>query len=345
MLFGAPIILILLFGFALTNEIKNAKVVVCDYANNQSSQIIINKLAANKQFKVERILLSHTQIEAAFKKENIKLVIVFPANFQKDLFYSKQAQIQIIADGSDPNTGNMLTNFATAVIMNYQKEITGGDNTPYAVDITTRMLYNPELKGTTNFVPGVMTLVLTLICVMMTAVSIVREKESGTMEVLLVSPFNPLLVLISKSAPYLLLSLINLTVILLLSVFLLEMPVNGSIVLFFLVSTLFIITVLSLGLLISTLTQSQEVAMLIALLGMMLPVILLTGFMFPLENMPMFFQVLANILPSKWYYIIVKSIIIKGLGFFSVWKETLILLGMTIFLLAVSLKKFKIRLA
>jgi ABC-2 type transport system permease protein len=216
---------------------------------------------------------------------------------------------------------------------------------PYQITPELRMLYNPQLKGATNFVPGVMALVLMLVCVMMTSVSIVKEKEQGTMEVLLVSPLNPLLVIISKAIPYLVLSLVNLSLILLLSIFLLDMPINGSVFLLVAESTLFIITALSLGLLISNSTNSQQAAMLISMMGMMLPTMLFTGFMFPLENMPKALQIIANIVPSKWYYIIVKSIMIKGLGFSAIWKETLILLGMTFFLLIVSFKKFKIRLA
>jgi ABC-2 type transport system permease protein len=178
----------------------------------------------------------------------------------------------------------------------------------------------------------------------MTSVSIVKEKESGTMEVLLVSPFSPFWVIVSKAVPYLALSLINLTVILLLSIFVLGMPVNGNLLLLYAVSTLFIITALSLGLLISNSTASQQAAMLVSLMGMLVPSILFTGFMFPLENMPYVLQLLANIIPAKWYYIIVKSVMIKGLGFEAIWKETLILLGMTVLLLVVNRKKFKIRL-
>lgn len=207
-----------------------------------------------------------------------------------------------------------------------------------------RMIYNPELKGTTNFVPGVMALVLFLISVLMTSVSIVREKESGTMEVLLVSPFNPILVVISKVVPYFFLSLINLIIIILLSVYLLDMPIKGSVVLLFAESALLIITSLSLGLLISNSTASQQTAMLISMMGMLLPTTMFAGFMFPIENMPKVLQVISNIIPAKWYYIIAKSIMIKGLGFSAIWKETLVLLGMTVFLLVFSIKKFKIRL-
>jgi len=165
------------------------------------------------------------------------------------------------------------------------------------------------------------------------------------MEVLLVSPFSPILVVISKAIPYFFLSLINLSVILVLGVYLLDLPIAGSILLIFSESSLFIITSLSLGLLISTLTGSQQAAMLISLVGTLLPTIILSGFIFPLENMPKALQFVANIVPSKWYYIIAKSIMIKGLGFSAIWKETLILLGMTLALLFVSIKKFKTRLA
>jgi ABC-2 type transport system permease protein len=345
MLFGLPIMQITLFGFALTNEIKNSKIVVCDYSKDISSQRIINQLEASKSFEIEKTIMSHIQIEDAFKSGKIKLAIVFPNNFNDDLLHLNKAQIQIIADASDPNTANTLTNYVSSIIMDYQKELMKNNATPYQIIPELRMLYNPELKGTTNFVPGVMALVLMLVCVLMTSVSIVREKELGTMEVLLVSPMNPFVVIIAKAVPYFLLSLLNLTIILLMSVYLLQMPFNGSILLLYFESSLLILTSLSLGLLISNSTESQQAAMLLSLMGMLIPTMMFTGFLFPLENMPKPLQVVANIVPSKWYYIIVKSIMIKGLGIAAIWKETLILLGMTIFLLIVSFKKFKIRLA
>ena len=345
MLFGLPIAQIVLFGFALTNEIKNSKIVVCDYAKDAASQRIIQALAASSSFKIERALLSHRQIEDAFRQGTIKLVVVFPDGFNDDLQRFNKAQLQVIADASDPNTATTLTNYVNNIVLDYQKELATANPLPYQIIPETRMLYNPELKGATNFVPGVMALVLMLVCVLMTSVSIVREKELGTMEVLLVSPFNPFLVIISKAVPYFVLSLVNLTVILLLSVFLLDMPFNGSVPLLFAESSLLILASLSLGLLISNSTDSQQSAMLISLMGMLVPTMLFTGFMFPLENMPMPLQVIANAVPSKWYYIIVKSIMIKGLGFGAIWKETLILAGMTVVLLVVSFKRFKVRLS
>lgn len=344
LLFGMPIAQILLFGFALTNEIKNSKVVICDYSNDEATHRITDKIVNNSNFEVEKVILNHQQIEEQFKSGKTKLVVVFPANFNDDLNHLNKAQVQIIADASDPNTATTLTNYASAIVMDYQQELMQGKPIPLQIKTDVRMIYNPELKGVYNFVPGVMALVLLLVCVLMTSVSIVREKEMGTMEVLLVSPFNPVLVVLSKAVPYFFLSLINLTVILVLSSTLLGMPINGSIFLLYFASSILIITALALGLLISTLTDSQQTAMLLSLMGMLLPTIMLTGFMFPLENMPIPLQIMANIFPSKWYYIIVKSVMIKGLGIGAIWKEMLVLTGMALFLLIVSIRKFKTRL-
>lgn len=345
MLFGVPVVQIILFGFALTNEIKNSKIVICDYAKDAASQQIIGKLLASRQFNIQKYLWNYRQIESALKEGDIKMAVVFPENFNNDLLHLHTAQVQIITDASDPNTATTLSGYATGIIMDYQNELMEFRELPYKINTETKMMYNPDLKAAVNFVPGVMALILLLICVLMTSVSIVKEKETGTMEVLLVSPFNPFLIIVSKAIPYLALSIVNLTVILLLSVFMLDVPISGSIFLLYAVSILFIITALSLGLLISNSTSSQQSAMLVALMGMLVPTILFTGFMFPLENMPYVLQLIANAVPSKWYYIIVKSVMVKGLGFAAIWKETLILFGMTVLLLVINFRKFKIRLA
>jgi len=344
-LFGMPVAQILIFGFALTNEVKNSKIVVIDYAQDNASRKITDQLDASRYFEVEKRMADHRQIEAAFRAGKIKMAVVFPENFEHDMLHENSAQLQILVDATDPNTASTLTNYASSIIVDYQASLNAAMSVPYRILPETRMLYNPQLKGVHNFVPGVMALVLMLVCVMMTAISIVKEKETGTMEILLVSPFQPILVIVSKAIPYLLLSLINVTTILLLSVFVLELPVAGSIVLLFAESTLFIITCLTLGIFISIKTSSQQVAMLISLMGMLLPTILFSGFMFPIENMPLPLQVISNIVPAKWFYIIVKSVMIKGLGFSMIWKETLILAGITIVFLFISLKSFKIRLA
>lgn len=344
MLFGLPVVQIILFGFALTNEIKHAKIVIADYAKDEASRQITGKLEASRQFDVREILLSHTGIEAALKSGDIKMAVVFPAGFDRDLLREGKAEIQLITDASDPNTARTLSSYVAGIVAGYEQSRMPLRPIPYKIDTDIRMIYNPGLTSAVNFVPGVMSLVLLLVCVLMTSVSIVKEKETGTMEILLVSPVSPLLVIVSKAVPYLALSVVNLTVILVLSIFVLGLPVNGSMLLLYGVSTLFIITALSLGLLISNSTASQQAAMLVSLMGMLVPTILFTGFMFPLENMPYALQLVSHLLPSKWYYIMIKSIMIKGLGFSAIWKETAILSGMTLLLLVVNIKKFKIRL-
>jgi len=345
MLFGLPIAQIILFGFALTNEIKNAKIVVADYAKDEVSRELTDRIAASRYFDLERSLMSHTQIEAAFREGKIKMAVVFPVNFNKDLLHLHRAQVQVLADASDVNAATTLTNYITSIVMDYQAQHLSPGPLPYRIVPEVRMLYNPQLKGEYTFIPGMMAMIMMLVCVMMTAISIVREKELGTMEILLVSPFRPLMVILSKFVPYLVVSLINVTSILLLSWLALDLPVQGNLLLLYAESFLFIITSLALGLLISIVSESQQTAMFASLMITMLPTMLLSGFMFPIENMPLPLQVVSNIVPSKWYYIIVKSIMIKGTGFGTIWKETLVLFGMTLFLLGLSLRKFKIRLA
>lgn len=343
-LLGMPVVQIVIFGFALTNEVKNSKIAVLDQSKDAATVSLINEMNESRYFDVVQNLYSYNEIEVAFKKGKIKMVVVLPNHFAEDLQHFNKATVQLIADASDPNVANTLTNYATAVIMDYQNRITGNQKLPYTITTETRMLYNPQLKGAYNFVPGVMAMVLLLVCTMMTAITIVREKEMGTMEVILVSPMKPQLVVFAKAVPYLLLSTINIASILLLSVYVLEVPINGSIVLLVAESILFTLVSLSLGLLISSGADSQQTAMFISLIALFLPTVMLSGFMFPIENMPLPLRVISNIVPAKWYYIIVKSVMIKGLGIQGVWKETLILTGMMTFFLTLAIKRFKIRL-
>ena len=344
-LFGMPVVQILIFGFALTSEVKDARIVIMDQARDAASRQIISKIEASRYFEVDKTVRSNQEMKEALKQGDIRLAVIFPANFNYDLVHQNDARIQVIADATDPNNATTLTSYISSIIQDYQADINKTNKIPYRILPEIRFLYNPELKGAPNYVPGVMALVLMLVCVMMTAVSIVKEKETGTMEILLVSPFSPLKVIVAKAVPYLILSLVNVVSILLLSVFVLDLPVNGSILLLFAESTLFIITCLVIGIFISVKTNTMQVAMLISLMGMMLPTILFSGFMFPIENMPVPLQVISNVIPAKWYYIIVKDIMIKGLGFSAIWKETLILAGIAIVMLVISLKSFKIRLS
>ncbi len=345
-LFGLPTAQILLFGFALSSEVKNINLAVVDFAHDNASQQIIGKLQASRYFHLQQSARSYAELETAFRQGKIKAALVFPAGFSATLLHAGRGQLQLIADGADPNTASTITTYLTAIVGDYQRQLnqTAGA-LPYQIVPETRLLYNPEMNGSLNFIPGVLALVLMIGCTTLTSVSVVREKELGTMEVLLVSPFRPLLVLIAKAVPYLVLSLLDFTLILLLSVFVLGIAIQGSVALLFGVSTVFIIACLSLGLLISNVTASQQVAMLISMMGMMLPTLLFTGFLFPLENLPGPLRLVPLLIPSHWYYLIVKAVMLKGLGFGAVWKETLILLGMSAALLGIGLRNFKIRLS
>lgn len=344
-LLGMPIVQIVIFGFALTNEVKNSKIAVLDNSKDAATASLTAQLDASRFFDLEKNLVSYKQVEEEFKRGKIKLAVVFPQHFAEDLQHFNKAQVQLIADASDPNTANQLSNYATAIIMDYQNRITNDRKLPYTIDTEMRMLYNPQLKGAFNFVPGVMAMVLLLVCTMMTAITIVKEKEMGTMEIMLVSPMRPQLVVLAKAVPYLMLSIINITSILLLSVFVLEVPINGSLLLLGFESILFTLVSLSLGLLISSGAASQQTAMFISLVALFLPTVMLSGFMFPVENMPLPLRIVSNVVPAKWYYNIVRSVMIKGVGLEAVWKETLILGGMMVFFLTMAIKRFKIRLA
>lgn len=343
-LLGMPLALILIFGFALTNEVKNTRIGVLDNSKDETTRAIIQQLEASRYFDIVEDIPGNSQLEPVFQAGTIKLAVVFQKNFQEQLLHGNKASVQLIGDATDPNTANTLINYASSVIMDYQKSMRGRVPFPYSIKTEMRMLYNPQLKGSYNFVPGVMAMVLMLVCAMMTSISIVREREMGTMEVILVSPIVPIRVVIAKMVPYFILSAINIGSILLLSVYVLDVPIHGSLILLVAECLLFTLTVLALGLLISSVSNSQQVAMLISLMGLFLPAVMLSGFMFPIENMPVALQIFSNVVPAKWFYYIVKNIMIKGVGFEHVWIETLILTGMTIFFMVVSIWKFKTRL-
>lgn len=335
---------ILIFGFALTNEVKNSRIAILDNSKDEATTAIIHQLEASRYFDIVENLNSYAELEPTFQEGVIRMAVVFPEEFQSSLLHTNAAPIQLIADATDPNVANTLTNYASAIIMDYQNGMRETEEFPYAINTELRMLYNPQLKGSYNFVPGVMAMVLMLVGAMMTSISIVREKELGTMEIILVSPIVPIRVIVAKMVPYLLLSMVNIGSILLLSVYVLDVPIHGSLTLLVFECFLFTLTALALGLLISSISDSQQVAMLVSLMGLFLPTIMFSGFMFPIENMPIPLQVISNLVPAKWFYYIVKDVMIKGTGLETVWKETLVLMGMLVVLLTISIKKFKVRL-
>lgn len=343
-LFGLPIAQMLIFGFALSNEVKNSKIAILDESKDASSFALTQRIDASKYFDVVAQINHRDEVEAIFKKGDVRMVVIFPRSFEKNLNAFNEGNVQLLADASDPNVGSTLVAYLSAILNSYQKELLQTGKIPYSFQTEVRMIYNPQLKAAFNFVPGVMAMILLLICSLMTSVAIVREKELGNMEVLLVSPVRPVLVIVSKTIPYLFLSFVNICTILLLSYFVLHVPIKGNLFLLLAVSTLFIITALSLGMFVSSIAQTQTTAMFATLVGLFLPTLMFSGFMFPIDNMPLPLQFISNLIPSKWYFYMIKSVMIKGLGIADIWKEALILLTMTLVMLTVSIRKFDKRL-
>jgi ABC-2 type transport system permease protein len=341
-LFGIPLAQVLLFGFALTNEIKDARIAILDQDKSVYSKEIGNRLLSSGYFKLAGYLQSPKQLEAIFRKGQIKLALVFPPGFSDDWQHGKKTQIQILADASEQNTAIALNGYASAIIQDFAANATGGSR-PMSIEIASRMVFNPNLKGAFVFVPGVMAMVLLLVSAMMTSITLAREKETGTMEVLFVSPLNQIQIILGKVIPYLVLSFINGCVILLLGVFVLGMPMAGNLILLLAETLLFIFLSLSIGIFISSITNSQVVAMFMSLMILLMPTIFLSGFIFPIESMPVFLQYFSNIIPAKYFINIVKGIMIKGIGLSYLIRETLILLGMAALFILLSLRNLKTR--
>lgn len=343
-LFGMPIAQILIFGYVVSNEITDVKIGIYDKSHDHVTREITNKIKSSGFFILHENLKSDNEIEEAFKRGIVREVIVFEPNFANKLERDGTAGIQIIADASDANTANIVSNYTQAIINNYVKNELFDQGLPFEIVPEVRMLYNDELKGVYMFVPGTMALILMLVSAMMTSISIAREKEMGTMEVLLVSPLKPLPIVIGKVIPYMALSFINAVAIIALSYWVFDMPIQGNLIFLLAETLLFILMALSLGILISTVANSQMVAMFISMFALMLPTMMLSGFIFPIENMPKILQWLSSIMPARYFITIVKNIMIKGSGIGVIWKETLIIAGMTVLFLGLSVKKFKVRL-
>lgn len=344
-LLGMPIAQILIFGFAITTEVKNAQIAVFDLSKDASTQQIIQRLQSNEYFTLAEYLESPERIDQVMKEGKVSMVLVFDNDFHANMLHTGEAAIQIIVDATDPNQATTMTNYVTNILTQYQQEIAMQHRAGFRINPQIRMLYNPQMEGAYNFVPGVMGLILMLICAMMTSIAIVREKERGSMEILLASPIKPIFIIISKAVPYFTLSIVNLTTILLLSVFVLKVPVAGSLFLIILASLTFILVALLLGLLISNLVDTQVAAMLASGMGLMMPTMLLSGMMFPIESMPAILQWISSVMPARWYIAIIKKLMIQGVDGIYVIQEFAVLLVMIMCLLVVSLRTFKKRLS
>jgi len=338
-----PIVMMILFGYAVTTEIKNTNFAVLDYSKDNYTSGIVNKLRSSEYFIFTDNFATYKQAEDAFKTGKVGIVIVFEENFYENFLHTGTASVQILADGSDPNTAKTLVNYASSIISLYLHD---KNPNPNAVQLLPdiKFLYNPQLKGAYNAVPGVIGMIIMLICAMMTAVSIVREKEKGTMEVLLVSPMRPIFVIIAKLLPYFTISIVNVFNIFIISHFIMGVPIAGNLFWIIVLCLLYIVVSLGIGLLISSVTSTQVIALLISGMVLMLPAVYMSGMMFPIENMPLILRVISNVIPARWFVSAIRKIMIMGVDVQYVAKEIFILTAMIFVLIAASLKKFKIRL-
>ncbi|MEG1587232.1 MAG: ABC transporter permease [Bacteroidales bacterium] len=341
-LLGMPIVEIILFGFALTNEVKNVRVAVYAPFEDETVRRLNNRLDANENLKVTTFLSDPREAENLLRKKQVDLVVIYESPFNRDTRLPEGANIQLIADATDANIATLFTGYAVYIIQQELQPLL--QDTPFGIQPDIKLMYNPGMKSSYNFVPGVMGMILMLLCAMMTSISIVREKETGTMEVLLVSPIQPFFVILAKTIPYFVLSCINMATILLLARFLLHVPIIGNLTTLLTVSLLFILVSLSLGILISTLVKTQVAAMLMSGMILMMPVMVFSGLIYPTENMPWVLRSFSDIIPAKWYIRAIRKIMIEGLGFAYVWKEIVIMAGMVVLLTVVSIVKFKNRL-
>ena len=328
MLFGMPIVMMLLFGFAVTNDVRNVRIIIVMSNANNATQQVADRLAASEYFTLTKVVATPNEAEKAIRDQKADMAIVFSQDFA-----SRKSGYQLIVDGADPNMAQQWTTYANAVINNTE-----------AKAVNTKLLYNPQMKSTYNFVPAIMGTLLMLVCAMMTSISIVREKEKGTMEVLLVSPTKPLMIIVAKLVPYLVLAFTILSIILLMSSFVLGVPIKGSLFWIYVVSTIYILLALSLGILVSTIAETQLVALLISAMLLMMPVIMLSGMMFPIESMPKILQYISAIVPTRYYISAMRKLMIMGTGIEEIYFEVSVLISMLIALMSLALAKFNKRL-
>ena len=373
-LFGMPVVMMLLFGFAITTDVKNVRTVVVTSQMDHQTQQAIERLSQSEYFTIIRTVPTPQESERLIRSQQADMAVVFASNFA-----SKKSGLQLIVDGSDPNMAQQWTNYVQQIFLNEELRMkneeflsvaplgeseqvraaaaipTAGDSSFFILNssfpkdssfsiLHSSLLYNPQMKSAYNFVPAIMGMLLMLICAMMTSISIVREKERGTMEVLLVSPARPLMVIIAKAVPYLVLAFVILIVILLMAHYVLSVPLAGSLFWIIAVSIIYILLALSLGLLISSVAQTQLVALLLSAMVLLMPVVMLSGMMFPVESMPQILQWIAAVVPPRYYIDAMRKLMIMGVGIGDVMKEVIILAAMTVLLLSIALKKFNVRL-
>jgi ABC-2 type transport system permease protein len=338
-----PVLQVIIFGYAIRTDVKNIRLVIVDPEPDHATLALRSRLAATDAFQVLAVVSRTGELDRLFQRGDAQEAVVFEPGFATRLARGLPARVSIITDTTEPNTGNVVQSYALAVIQDYERELQSGASIIRIVP-DVRMRFNPTRESSNLFVPGLMAFVLTIISSLMTAISLTREKETGTMEALLVSPLRPWQIIVGKVLPYLGIGFVSVLGVIVEGRLVFGVPLRGSLLLLLGEGLLFILVSLSLGILISARTSSQRVAMLGALVGTMLPTMLLSGFIFPLESMPWLLQALANVVPAKWFVLVARSIMLKGAGLTYLWQPTLILLAMALALLFFSAQSFHERL-
>lgn len=338
-----PVVQVILFGYAIRTDVKDIRLVVVDPAPDYVTLEIRHRLEATEAFRTVTVLQTTERLNQLFQKGQAEEAVVFEPQFASRLERGLPARIEVIADATEPNTGSTRQNYAMAVIRQYERD--RGEPAPgVQISAQLRTRFDPTAESSHLFVPGLMAFVLTIISALMTAISLTREKETGTMEALLVSPLRPWQIIIGKVMPYMVVGFVTVILVIVEARLVFQVPLRGSVVLLLAEGLLYILVSLSLGMLISSKTNSQRVAMMGAMIGTMLPTMLLSGFIFPIESMPTVLQWVSNIIPARWFVTIARSIMLKGTGLAYLWQETLILCGMAAALLVLSTRSFHTRL-
>jgi ABC-2 type transport system permease protein len=338
-----PVVQVLIFGFAVRTDVRDIAMAIVDPTPDVATLELRERFTASDRFHIVGIQPSTAGVDLQFRHGSIRQALVLPDDVERRLGRGDSLPVQLLTDGSDPNTGGIMQGYATAIVDRwYRDAVSGGGG--LRIETTARMRYNPTLESAHLFVPGLVAFVLTIISALMTAISITREKETGTMEMLLVSPIRPTAIVAGKVVPYIVLGFVSVLLVSAAAHTVFGVPLRGSLLLLLAESVLYIVTALALGIMISTKVPNQRTAMIAALAGLLMPTLLLSGFIFPLDSLPKVLQWLSYLVPARWFLTIVRGIMLKGAGFATLWQETLILIGMTLFLLIKGSRGLAIRL-
>jgi ABC-2 type transport system permease protein len=338
-----PIAQVMLFGASVRTDVRNVRLAIVDPTPDATTLAIRNRFAATGVFRIVAVTPTDAPLARLFQTDTAQVAVAFAPRFGERLARGEAAQVLVFSDATEPNTGTSRQIYVRSVLQRYQSEL-GRRAGSIQIVPRVRSRFNPTRESTNLFVPGLMAIILTIIAALMTALSLTREKETGTMEILLVSPLRPWQIIVGKISPYLVIGFLSVLSVYGVGRIVFHVPMNGSLTLLVAEGMLFILVSLSLGILVSSRTSSQRVAMLGAMMATMLPTQMLSGLVFPIESMPRLLQWVSLIVPARWFIVIVRGIMLKGIGLSYLWLETAILAAMALGLLVASTRSFKVRL-